>query len=143
MDTAWRFLHLIAAAYWLGGSIALAMVAVVAKRALPPDLFGRLMRRAGRVFAAGAVVAGLGLAASGIAMGRVRLASWEALTTTPWGRTLALKSALALVVVALSLGHSWTGSRTDRAAVIASRALSPAILVLTLVIFYLAARLAS
>jgi copper transport protein len=142
MDATWRFGHLVAAAYWLGGLIALAIVALVARRTLPPDRFGFLMRRAGRTFAVGAVVAGLVLAASGIALARGRLPSWEALTTTPWGRTLALKTILAVVVTLLALVHSWMGSRTERFAVLVSRALSPAILLVTLAVFYLAARLA-
>jgi putative copper export protein len=143
VETTWRLLHLAAAAYWLGGLIALAIVAVVARRTLPPDSFGLLMRRAGRAFAAGAALAGVVLAATGIALARERLPSWEELTTTPWGRTLALKTTLAVVVAMLALVHSWTGSRTDRPAVVISRALSPAILLITLAIFYLAARLAS
>lgn len=143
MDATWRLLHLVAAAYWLGGLITLAMIAVVARRTGTLDGFSLLMRRTGRAFAAGAVVAGLVLAASGIALARQRLTSWEGLTTTPWGRVLALKTALAAVVVILTVGHSWLGSRTERSGVISSRALSSAILLMTLAIFYLAARLAS
>ena len=66
----------------------------------------------------------------------------EALATTPAGRTLALKTVLAIFAVLLTLLHSWTGSRRTHRAVIASRALSAAILLLTLGIFYLASRLA-
>lgn len=143
MDTIWRFLHLAAAAYWLGGLLMLAIVAVAARRALTPDSFAGMMRRAGRAFAAGAVLAGVALAASGIALARERLSSWHALATTSWGRTLGLKTALALAVAILAIGHSWAGSRTSGPAILVSRALSPAILLITLVIFYLAARLAS
>jgi putative copper export protein len=142
MDGTWRFLHLVAAAYWLGGLIVLAIVALVARRTLAREDFGFLMRRSGRVFATGAIFAGLLLAASGVALARERVVSVEALLTTPWGRTLALKTALAMLAVVLTLVHSWTGSRKARRAVIASRALSPAILLLTLGIFYLASRLA-
>ena len=142
MAGPWRFLHLIAAAYWLGGLIVLAIVALVARKTLASEEFGLLMRRSGRVFAIGAIFAGLLLAASGVALARERVVSVEALATTPWGRTLALKTALAIIAVVLTLVHSWTGSRSTHRAVIASRALSPAILLLTLGIFYLASRLA-
>jgi putative copper export protein len=142
MDSSWRFLHIVAAAYWLGGLIVLAILAVVAKRTLAPEDFGLLMRRAGWAFAGGALFAGLVLAASGVALARQRLVSVEALASTPWGRTLALKSTLAAAATVLTIIHSWTGSRRGRGAVLASRALSPAILLLTLGIFYLASRLA-
>lgn len=142
METLWRFLHLAAAAYWLGGLIVLAMVAVASRQSLPRESFGLVMRRAGRAFAVGAVLAGVALAASGIALARERLSSWQALATTSWGRTLGLKTALALAVAILAIGHSLAGSRTSRPAILVSRALSPAILLITLVIFYLAARLA-
>jgi len=143
MDTIWRFLHLAAAAYWLGGLIVLAIVAVAARRSLPREDFGLVMRRAGRAFAIGAVIAGVLLAASGIALAHERLSSWRALTTTSWGRTVSLKTSLAVLAVILGIGHSWAGSRTARIAITISRILSPVILLITLVIFYLAARLAS
>jgi copper transport protein len=99
-----------AAAYWLGGLIVLAIVALVAQRTLAPEDFSFLMRRSGRAFATGAIVAGLLLAASGVALARERVVSVEALAITPWGRTLALKTALAMVAAVLTLVHSWTGS---------------------------------
>jgi putative copper export protein len=142
MASAWRFLHLVAAAYWLGGLILLAIVALVARKTLAPEDFGFLMRRSGRVFAIGAATAGLVLAVSGVALARRRFVSVEALATTPAGRTLALKTVLAIFAVLLTLLHSWTGSGRTHRAVIASRALSTAILLLTLGIFYLASRLA-
>jgi putative copper export protein len=33
-EATWRFLHLVAAAYWLGGLLVLAVVAVLAVRSL-------------------------------------------------------------------------------------------------------------
>jgi putative copper export protein len=142
MDSGWRFVHLVAAAYWLGGLIVLGIVAVVANRTLTAEGFGPFMRRAGWAFAAGAGLAGLILAASGVALARQRITSVEALATTAWGRTLTLKSVLAAVLVLMTVVHSWLGSRTQRPAVVGSRVLSATILVGTLGIFYLAGRLA-
>ena len=39
MDEAWRLIHLVAAAFWLGGMISLAIVAVIAARTLDRPTF--------------------------------------------------------------------------------------------------------
>lgn len=64
------------------------------------------------------------------------------LTGTSWGRTLVLKTILALVVVAVSVAHVLTGRRTSSpAAVTASRLLAVAAFVLTLVVVGLGVQL--
>src|SRR6266571_4290067 len=137
----WRFLHLVAAAYWLGGVIVLAIVAVIAARSLERPAFRGLMSQVGRVYLVGSLVAWLLLAITGLAMARDRIPTLAAVGSTPWGRTLELKTGLAVAAVILTLAHSWAGNRSSARAIVASRFLSPVILILTLAIFYLASRL--
>ena len=142
VDQLWRLLHLVAAAYWLGGLMLLAVVAVVANRTLDRAAFRTFMARAGRAFLYGSLAAWVVLALSGLAMAAPRLRGFDQLGSTGWGRTLAAKTGLALLAVALTAGHALTGARPDSAASIrASRLLSPMIFLVTLAIFYLAVRL--
>jgi putative copper export protein len=144
MQDLWRVLHLLAAAYWLGGLIVLALVAVTAARTVEVQTFRVLMAKAGRAFAAGAVLAGVVIAVSGVAMAGNHLNSLSDLPGTPWGRTLETKTALAFVVVIAAAGHSSAGRRTSSpSALLVARILSLLILALTLGIFYLAVRLTS
>jgi putative copper export protein len=41
LDETWRLIHLVAAAFWLGGLIFLAVVAVIAARTLDQPTFRR------------------------------------------------------------------------------------------------------
>jgi uncharacterized protein len=141
-DVALRFVHLVAAAYWLGGLIVLTIVAVAAARSLDRPAFRRLMSRVGRAYLVGSLGAWLLLAITGVAMASERVPTIGALGSTPWGRTLALKSGFAVAAVILTLVHSWAGRRSSARPIVASRFLSPIILVFTLAIFYLASRLA-
>jgi putative copper export protein len=142
MDEAWRLLHLLAAAYWLGGLVALAMLAAVAHRVLDLPAFRSLMASAGRAFLAGSVVAWALIALSGLGLAAGRLRGLDQLRSTGWGRTLVLKTGLAFLAVLLTAVHSVAGSRTSSARwVAASRVLSPLIVVITIAIFYLALRL--
>jgi putative copper export protein len=143
VDEVLRLVHLVAAGVWLGGMTMLAVVAVVAARTLDREAFRLLMGRAGRAFAALSVVAWLALAVSGAAMAWPRLHhSLAELTSTAFGTTLALKTGLAVGVVLLTVAHSLAGRRPgSRASIVASRALSPLILLGTVAIFWLAVRL--
>lgn len=142
MDSLWRLAHLVAAAYWLGGLITLALVAVGAGRTLDRANFQAVMARVGRWFAGGALIAGAVLAVTGVAMAGSRLHGWADLTATAWGRALLVKTILAVVLVALAVVHSIAGARSAaRRWLFASRVLSPVILLVTLAIFYLAVRL--
>jgi putative copper export protein len=142
VDEAWRLLHLLAAAYWLGGLIMLALLAAVAHRRLDEAAFRAQMSTAGRVFLAGSVVAWALIAVSGVGLATGRLHGLGQLQSTGWGRTLELKTSLALLAVLLTAGHSIAGSRTSSPSwIAASRVLSPLILLTTVAIFYLAVRL--
>lgn len=143
MDETWRLIHLVAAAFWLGGMIFLAVIAVIATRTLDQSTFRRLMARAGRAFLFGSVVAWALIAISGAAMASPRLGySLSALPRTDFGRLLETKTSLAAFAVALTVVHAIAGRRTDsRAAIVASRVVSPLLLVVTLGIFWLAVRM--
>jgi len=142
VDETWRLLHLLAASYWLGGLITLAILAVVAHRALDDQRFASLMAGAGRAFLAGSLVAWLVIAVSGAAMAASRLKGLGQLLSTAWGRTLDAKTGLALVAVLLTVAHTMAGRRTASINwVRISRILSLLILLATIGIFYLAVRL--
>ena len=143
MDEYWRLIHLVAAAFWLGGMILLAVIAVVAARTLDRPTFGRFMVRAGQAFAAGAAIAGVVIAVSGAAMAWPRLGyTLSNLPSTAFGRLLEAKTSLAALAVALAAVHALTGRRTDsRMAIVASRAISVLLLLVTLAIFWLAVRM--
>jgi putative copper export protein len=143
MDTIWPWLHLIAAAYWLGGLIMLAIVTMSAIRTLERTAFRALIRRVGRAFFAGSLIAWAVLAVSGVAMATARLHSIGDLTASAYGRTLALKSSLFVLVIIATIAHTVAGGRASPGTLRLSRVLSPLILLFTLAIFFLAVRLAS
>lgn len=143
MDLLWRWLHLVAAGFWLGGLILLAIVTMSALRVVDRPTFRELIRRVGRAFLVGSLIAWAVLAVSGVAMATTRLRSTGALLNTAYGRTLSLKSLLFVLVILATVVHTIAGGRSSPAVIRTSRALSPLILLLTLVIFYLAVRLPS
>jgi putative copper export protein len=142
VDVLWRFLHLVAAGFWLGGLIMLAIVTLSAMRVMDQLAFRQLIRRVGRVFLVGSVTAWLVLAISGIGMTVSRLHSVSELSSTSFGRTLSLKTGLFLLAIILTIVHTLAGRRSSRLAIRLSRTLSPVIFSITLAIFYLAVRLA-
>jgi hypothetical protein len=122
--------------------MVLAVVATTAARALPADSFRLLMARVGRAYLAGALAGWLVIGVSGLMLARARAGSIAVLSQSAWGRTLELKTGLAVAAVLVTLGHGWAGSRRrSKRAVLASRVLSSVLLVLTLAIFALAVRL--
>ena len=143
MEIVWRWLHLVAAGFWLGGLIMLAIVTMSAIRVVDRPTFRVLIRRVGRAFLLGSLIAWAVLALSGFAMATTRLRSIGASLDTTYGRTLSLKSILFIVVIVATIAHTVAGGRSTAAAIRASRILSPVILLLTLAIFYLAVRLPS
>jgi putative copper export protein len=143
LDETWRLIHLVAAAFWLGGLIFLAVVAVIAARTLDRPTFRSLMSRTGRAFLLGSVIAWALIGVSGAAMAWPRLGySLLALPRTDFGRLLETKTSLAVLVVALTAVHAMAGRRTDsRYAVAVSRVVSPLLFVVTLGIFWMAVRM--
>ena len=143
VEIIWRWLHLLAAGFWLGGLIMLAIVTMSALRVVERATFRDLIRRVGQAFLVGSLIAWVALALSGIAMATTRLGSTAALLDTAYGRILSLKSVLFIVVILATFAHTVAGGRSSPAAIRTSRLLSPVILLLTLAIFYLAVRLPS
>ena len=86
-------LHVLAAAIWLGGLIALAALL----RFVP----GRASARAGERFSTIALAAVLVVAATGLVRALTELSSVDQLWTTTYGRALLVKGALLAVLVAL------------------------------------------
>lgn len=141
MDVFWRWLHLVAAAFWLGGLTMLAIVTMSAIRVVDRPTFRQLIRRVGRAFLLGSLISWAILGISGLGMAVSRLHSISELSSTSFGRTLAAKTALFILAIILTAVHTLAGGRSSPAALRLSRTLSPVIFLLTLAIFYLAVRL--
>lgn len=141
MGTVWLWLHLVAAAFWLGGLVMLAIVTISSLRVVDRITFRALIRRVGRAFLVGSLIAWAVLGVSGVALASARLGATINLTGTSFGRTLIAKTVLFAIAIAATLAHTVAGGRSSAVAVRLSRALSPFIFLLTLAIFYLAVRL--
>lgn len=128
------FLHLVGAAFWLGGLVTLAAVIVVAHRTLEREEFRLLVRRAGWTFAGISAVAWLLLAVSGVTRAFQR--GWPSMAVT--------KAILGAIVLAAAVAHVLSGRRRDsRALLVVSRSLSLLIFGATLALFWLGVRLAA
>lgn len=102
-----RFVHVSGAALWVGGQLALTLVVLpLARRLLEPEAKDRFTDRAGRRFGllTGAVFLPLQLA-TGVAMAWHKGVTWASLGEPGYGRVLAAKLALFLVVMAAAAGH--------------------------------------
>ncbi|MFJ1704922.1 copper resistance CopC/CopD family protein [Kitasatospora sp. NPDC088346] len=101
-------LHLLAMGGWLGGLITLVIVLRgrgPGRREVPASAIGRFSTLA---FGAVAVLVGTGVYQSWRQVG-----SWEALTTTAYGRTLVVKVAVVLLVLCVaSVSRRWTARLT-------------------------------
>jgi putative copper export protein len=142
LDVFLRWLHLLAAAFWFGGLVMLAIVTFSALSLLDRPTFRALIRRVGRAFLIGSVAAWAVLALSGVVMAAGRLHRLSELSSTAFGRTLTAKTVLFILAIAATIAHTVAGGRSSKVAIRLSRTLSPLILLLTLAIFYLAVRLA-
>jgi putative copper export protein len=122
------WLHLLAAAFWLGGLVFLALVvlALSGRR----DVLRSVIGPVGRVFGYGAIVAWIVLAATGLFLSRGH-----------WTETLVAKAGFAAVAVASAAVHVVTGRSQKRATLAVSRAMAGLTFVATLAVFWLATRL--
>jgi copper resistance protein D len=105
-DLAIRSLHLIAAAVWAGGMVFLGLAVGAARRTLADRDRIALFRQLGRRFL---IVGGAAMAvliATGSSMAADRLVSFGDLFDTDYGKRLAEKLALVVVVIALTAFHS-------------------------------------
>ena len=107
-------LHLLAAAIWGGGVVLLAVVLLPALRPFADGSWRDVLRVVIPRFSA------LGLAAwgvlwlSGLYAAWLQVGSLPALVETPYGRTLLLKGALLLPILALAARHFWQGQDPAR-----------------------------
>ena len=105
-DLALRSLHLIAAAVWAGGMVFLGVAVGAARRTLGDRERIALFRQLGRRFLLVGGVAMLVLIATGTDMAADRLAAFGDLFDTDYGKRLAEKLGLVVVVIGLTLFHS-------------------------------------
>ena len=105
-DLAIRSLHLIAAAVWVGGMVFLGLAVGAARKTLGDRERVALFRRLGRRFLYVGGAAMLILIGTGSDMASDRLASFGDLFDTDYGKRLAEKLAVVIVVIALTLFHS-------------------------------------
>jgi putative copper export protein len=105
-DLAIRALHLIGAAVWAGGLVFLGVAVGAARKTLGDRERIALFRQLGRRFLVVGGIAMLVLIATGTDMASDRLASFGDLFDTAYGKRLAEKLALVVVVIALTAFHS-------------------------------------
>jgi putative copper export protein len=105
-DLAIRSLHLIAAAVWAGGMVFLGIAVGAARRTLADRERIALFRQLGRRFL---IVGGAAMAvliATGSSMAADRLTSFGDLFDTDYGKRLAEKLGLVVIVITLTAFHS-------------------------------------
>jgi putative copper export protein len=105
-DLAIRSLHLISAAVWVGGMVFLGLAVGAARGTVGDRERIALFRRLGRRFLYVGGAAMLILIATGSDMASDRLASFGDLFDTDYGKRLAEKLAVVILVIGLTLFHS-------------------------------------
>ena len=105
-DLAIRALHLIAAAVWAGGLVFLGVAVGAARRTLADRERIALFRQLGRRFLVVGGIAMLVLIATGTDLAADRLAAFGDLFDTDYGKRLAEKLGLVVVVIGLTAFHS-------------------------------------
>ncbi|WP_432058327.1 hypothetical protein [Streptomyces sp. bgisy022] len=102
-----RFTHVAGAALWVGGQLALSLVILpLARHLLDPEAKNHFTAAAGRRFGmlTGAVFLPVQLV-TGWAMAWHKGVTWTSLTEPGYGRTLATKLALFVLVMLAAAGH--------------------------------------
>ncbi|MGW1955889.1 hypothetical protein ACWCPI_24605 [Streptomyces sp. NPDC001920] len=102
-----RFVHVAGAALWVGGQLALSLVILpLARHLLAPEAKDSFTAAAGRRFGmlTGAVFLPAQLA-TGWALAWHRGVTWASLAEPGYGRTLAAKLALFVLVMLAAAGH--------------------------------------
>jgi putative copper export protein len=109
-------LHVLAAAVWVGGTVALVFAGVPAIRVLGPKERGPLLRKLGRRWRPWGYGSLLVLGVSGLLLADEHHAIQRAvLTDTTFGRVLLVKSLLVAVLVGSAIVHDFVlGPRLQR-----------------------------
>jgi uncharacterized membrane protein (DUF441 family) len=105
-----RFVHLTAAAIWLGMQVTLLVLVPTLRRTLPPDTVRGTVRRAGPALAITGGLALAALAASGVALGRHDPAA------AAHPGVVHLKQGLLIAIVVLLTAHAGVHGRWTRLA---------------------------
>ncbi len=100
-------LHLLCEAAWVGGLLYISVMFLPALRVLTPWQRARVLALGLPEFSAVAIVCALLLAATGSLSTTIRLTTISQFLTTAYGRTLAIKIMLFLVMVAISAYHAF------------------------------------
>jgi len=96
------YAHLLAAGTWAGGIVILAAVLLPGLRKLAPRDRQRVLMIALPRFSLLAIVAWLALGVTGFYAGWLQVGNLNALTTTPYGKSLLVKLALLVIVLAIA-----------------------------------------
>ena len=96
------YAHLLAAGTWIGGLFIFVLVLLPGVRALEPRIRGQALLTAMTRFSLLAIVAWLVLGVTGFYAGWLQVGNLNALTTTPYGRSLMVKLGLLVVVLAIA-----------------------------------------
>ena len=100
-------LHLVCEAAWIGGILYISLVLLPATSGLAPVQRARLLARGLPQFSAVAIVGAFVLAATGSLNTTIHLTSVQQFLTTAYGRILAVKIELFLIIVAISAFHAF------------------------------------
>lgn len=136
-----RFVHLLAALFWVGGQLMLFLVVLpLLRRRGDPLLTKEVAAAAGRRFGTLTVAVLLPvLVVSGLALAWHHGVTLRSLGTTTYGMVLGIKMALVVAVFALGAAHGVVARRLTPKA---GRSLAMATLVISIAIVALAALLA-
>lgn len=124
--TVVQFLHVLGAALWVGGQLAVSLVVLpLARRMLDADRRADLLNAIGRRFGVLTVAAFLPVqVATGVALAWHQGVTWASLAEPGYGRTLVAKLVLfAVVMVAAALHGRLSGRRPVFARMMALTAL--------------------
>ncbi|HEU5157525.1 MAG TPA: hypothetical protein VFU43_11055 [Streptosporangiaceae bacterium] len=107
------FLHVLSAALWVGGQLAVSLVVLpIARRRLETDQRALVLREIGMRF--GIITAAVFLPvqiSTGIALARHHQVTWSSLAEPGYGRTLSAKLALFAAVMLAAALHGMASSR--------------------------------
>jgi putative copper export protein len=108
--------HVLAAAVWVGGTVALVFAGVPAIRVLDAPERGPLLRKLGQRWRPIGYGSLLALGLTGLVLADEHFAlDWDVLSDTTFGRILAVKAALVVLLVASAIAHDFVlGPRLQR-----------------------------